>query len=75
MNMNKIIDFLKGNEETFIKQLKRHEGISNKVYTCSMNKLTIGYGRNLEDKGISQLEAELLLKNDLEDIQAGVYRR
>lgn len=48
-----------------IEQLKRHEGIKLKPYKCIANKLTIGVGRNLEDVGISEEEAEYLLQNDI----------
>lgn len=34
-------------------------------YTDTAGRLTIGYGRNLTDVGISQLEASDLLENDL----------
>jgi len=42
-----------------------HEGFRSKVYKCPAGKLTIGYGRNLEDKGISDSEAMFLLMNDV----------
>lgn len=45
--------------------LKKHEGLRLKPYRCSADKLTIGYGRNLDDVGISEEEAEMLLLNDL----------
>lgn len=45
--------------------VRRHEGLRLKPYRCTAGKLTIGYGRNLEDVGITQPEAELLLSNDL----------
>ena len=45
--------------------VKRHEGLRLKPYRDSVGKLTIGYGRNLEDVGISEGEAEVLLQNDL----------
>ena len=48
-----------------IEQLKIHEGFRSNVYTCSGGKKTVGYGRNLEDIGISEEEAEMLLKNDI----------
>tara|TARA_R110002033_G_scaffold52067_6_gene99169 strand:+ start:1962 stop:2375 length:414 start_codon:yes stop_codon:yes gene_type:complete len=48
-----------------IEQLKIHEGFRSNVYTCSGGKKTCGYGRNLEDIGISEEEAEMLLKNDI----------
>lgn len=46
-------------------QLQRQESFRATPYLCSENKLTIGYGRNLQDRGISQKEAELLLTNDI----------
>ena len=36
-----------------------------KPYLCTSKKLTIGIGRNLDDVGISEEEAEMLLKNDV----------
>ena len=48
-----------------IEQLKIHEGFRSTVYTCSGGKKLVGYGRNLEDIGISEEEAEMLLKNDI----------
>jgi len=52
--------------DKLVKQLKKHEGIELKPYKCTSNKLTIGIGRNLEDVGISEHEAEFLLMNDLD---------
>lgn len=49
-----------------IEQLKRHEGIKLTPYKCTSDKLTIGVGRNLEDVGISEEEAEILLQNDIQ---------
>lgn len=51
-------------------QLKRHEGAvknngSHFPYKCPADKLTIGYGRNIEERGISEDEAEYLLNNDI----------
>ncbi len=51
--------------EALIQQLKRHEGLSLRPYICSAGKLTIGYGRNLEDVGVSLEEAEDLLRHDV----------
>jgi lysozyme len=48
-----------------IEQLKIHEGMKLKPYLCTSKKLTIGIGRNLDDVGISEEEAEMLLKNDI----------
>jgi lysozyme len=53
------------NKERLIKQLQRHEGLVLKPYRCSAGKLSIGYGRNLEDVGISKAEANMLLVNDI----------
>lgn len=53
-------------------ELIRHEGLRLKPYLCSAGKLTLGIGRNLEDRGISAEEAEFLLENDLENFQAGL---
>jgi len=46
-------------------QLLRHEGLKLKPYRCPAGKLTIGVGRNLEDRGITQKEAIILLENDI----------
>lgn len=46
-------------------QLKRHEGLRFKAYQCTANRTSIGYGRNLDDKGITQAEADLMLENDV----------
>ena len=47
------------------KQLKLDEGLRLKPYRDSVGKLTIGVGRNLDDVGISEGEAETLLWNDI----------
>jgi lysozyme len=46
--------------------LKRDEGLRLKPYHCTAGKLTIGYGRNLDDRGILEDEADVLLRNDIE---------
>jgi lysozyme len=40
------------------------EGLKLKPYRCSAGKLTIGYGHNLDDMGISQRVADMLLDED-----------
>lgn len=52
-------------KEALIKQIQRHEGLRLFPYRCSAGKLTIGYGRNLDDKGISKSEACAMLSNDI----------
>jgi len=49
-----------------IEMLQRHEGLRLKPYKCTAGKLTIGYGRNLEDVGISEIEAMVMLRHDIE---------
>lgn len=57
--------------DTFlIDQIKRHEGFKSKVYKCPAGKWTIGYGRNVEEVGITVPEAEYLLETDLFRSQA-----
>lgn len=48
--------------------IKRHEGLRLKPYRCTAGKLTIGYGRNLEDRGICPTEAEAMLRSDIEAV-------
>lgn len=38
-------------------------------YTDSVGKLTIGIGRNLTDKGVSQDEIMLMLHNDIQEVE------
>lgn len=45
--------------------LTRHEGLRRKPYTCTAGKLTIGIGRNIEDRGLSDDEIKLLFMNDV----------
>lgn len=54
------------NVEEMKKELIRDEGLRLKPYRCPAGKLTIGVGRNLEDTGITELEAEMLLAYDIE---------
>jgi lysozyme len=56
MNIKKIAD-----------QIILHEGLRLKPYHCPAGKLTIGIGRNLEDKGITEKEALMLLENDIQE--------
>lgn len=45
--------------------LIKHEGVRLKAYKCPAGKITIGVGRNLEDVGISKLEAMAMLEEDI----------
>jgi lysozyme len=55
------------NESRVAAQLLVDEGLKLKPYRCTAGKLTIGVGRNLDDRGISEAEAMVLLQNDIED--------
>lgn len=46
-------------------QLRSHEGVRRYPYEDTAGKLTIGVGRNLDDRGISDDEIDYLLRNDL----------
>lgn len=48
--------------------VQKYEGFSSKPYVCPRGKLTIGYGLNLYDRGISEVEAFMLMSNDLSEI-------
>ena len=50
-------------------QLILHEGLRLKPYRCKAGKLTIGVGRNLEDKGLTEQEALFLLRNDIAEAE------
>lgn len=62
------------NRDRLKKALVRHEGLRLKPYTCTANKLTIGVGRNIQDNGISEAEAMLLLENDIDAIVRDLNR-
>jgi len=51
--------------DTLRADLKRDEGVVLKPYRDAVNKLSIGVGRNLDDNGISYIEALFLLDNDI----------
>ena len=58
-----------------VEQIKKHEGYKQYPYYCTGGKLTIGYGRNLEDNGIDEEEAEQLSAHDIKEAKAGIKRR
>lgn len=57
-----------------IRQLRLHEGERLKPYRCTAGKLTIGVGRNLEDRGITAEESACLLGNDIARFEAELFR-
>lgn len=46
-------------------QIKLHEGVEYRAYEDTQGILTIGVGRNLEDRGLSEDEVDYLLNNDI----------
>ena len=55
-------------EDQIKEMLIRHEGLVCNPYKCSVDKLTIGVGRNLDANGISEEEALYLLDNDIKRV-------
>jgi len=51
------------------KDLIAEEGLRLKPYLCPAGKLTLGVGRNLDDVGITEDEAMMMLDNDIERVK------
>ena len=47
-------------------RIKAAEGFRSKLYNCPAGHLTIGYGHNIEEHGISQHVAEVIFRGDLQ---------
>lgn len=56
-----------------VDQLKRDEAFRSKAYHDTEGKLTIGYGRNLDDNGIRQSEGEVMLANDIAEVEGQLH--
>jgi lysozyme len=56
-------------------QLVRHEGLKLRPYRCPSGKLTIGVGRNLDDRGLDAEEAMYLLTRDLTLVEGQLRAR
>lgn len=69
-----IVETSKKQREAMIHQLALHEGLRLKPYLCPAGVLTIGYGRNLEARGITEAEAEIMLAHDIDDFQDRLLR-
>ena len=52
------------------RQLRIDEGERLKPYRCTGGKLTIGVGRNLDDRGITAAESALMLDTDIRNCLA-----
>lgn len=60
-------------ESDLIKQIKEHEGLVLKPYKCPAGRLTIGYGHNIEDNGLSKTACEFILFEDIEEAERNLY--
>jgi lysozyme len=58
-----------------IEFLKLSEGYRQLVYRCPAGKLTVGYGLNLEDRGVTEAEADYLLRSVVADVERNLVRR
>jgi lysozyme len=47
--------------------LIRHEAMRLKLYKCSEGKNTIGVGHNIDDKGITEKQALMILDDDIKE--------
>ena len=54
------------NVARLLDQLKIDEGFESKPYQDSLGVWTVGYGRNLDDVGISESEAAQMLRHDMQ---------
>lgn len=57
------------NRTKLLQDLQRDEGLKLKPYRDTVGKLTIGIGRNLDDRGITHAEAMHLASNDIEIVE------
>ena len=62
-------------KEIVKEQLKKHEGFRAKPYYCTADKLTIGYGTNLDARGVTREEAEILMMNEVDDCIRALKRK
>lgn len=63
------------NKVKLAEQLKKHEGLRLKPYIDTVGKLTLGIGRNLEDKGVTEQEALFMLNNDVDYFYSKLCQR
>lgn len=55
------------NRSRLSKQLEIDEGRRRRLYKDTVGKLTIGVGRNIEDRGLRDDEIDLMLSNDIDE--------
>ena len=56
--------------DQLVAELIRDEGERLKPYRDTVGKLTLGVGRNIDDKGITKAESRFLLDNDIDECVA-----
>ena len=56
------------NSEQLSAQLTTDEGKRRRIYTDTVGKLTVGIGRNMSDRDLSDDEIDLMLKNDIDRV-------
>lgn len=61
--------------EKLIDLIIYHEGLELKPYRCTAGRLTIGIGRNLDDRGITEDEARFLCQNDVDIVEQELARK
>lgn len=57
------------NYDKILSELEVDEGIRAKPYTDTKGKTSIGVGRNLTDRGLSEDEIQYLLCNDIKNVE------
>ncbi|RLE52076.1 MAG: lysozyme [Candidatus Methanomethylicota archaeon] len=59
------------------KELRKHveqsEGLRLKLYKCTSGRLTIGYGHNIDDNGITLTIAKDMLEEDLQEAERSLF--
>ncbi|MPZ20124.1 MAG: lysozyme [Luteitalea sp.] len=56
--------------DALVSQLVLHEGLKRRPYRCTAGKLTVGIGRNLEDRDLSDAAITLLVTEDIDECEA-----
>lgn len=62
------------NDNEVMSEIKRDEGLRLKPYYDSVGLLSLGYGRNLQAKPISQAVADLMFIEDYQEAKANVKK-
>lgn len=60
-------------ESELLQQIKEHEGLKLFPYKCPAGKLTIGYGHNLQDNGLTKTACEFILYDDIDEAKKNLY--